>query len=181
MDHGGRTAAVSALAVQRLACSDASTLTIIGCGVQGRTHLSMIPQVLPGLREVRLVDTRRSQAEDVAADHASADFQVRAVADVEDAVRGASIVVSATAILGKPAPFIRDSWVQGPVLALPVDFDSAWEYTTFERADKFIVDSVEEMDYFRSIGYLPHGLRPSMPRSARLWPALRQGAKCTTG
>ena len=40
----------------------------------------------------------------------------------------------------------------------PIDFDSVWEWKTMKRCDKFLVDSTDEMNYFMSVGYLPHGL-----------------------
>lgn len=43
---------------------------------------------------------------------------------------------------------------------LGVDFDSIWEWETFKRADKFLVDSLDEMKYFMTVGYLPNGLPP---------------------
>jgi ornithine cyclodeaminase/alanine dehydrogenase-like protein (mu-crystallin family) len=61
-----RTAATTAVAASRLARADASTLTIIGCGVQARAHLSAICAV----REVKgvfAVDVRADAAKDLRA------------------------------------------------------------------------------------------------------------------
>jgi ornithine cyclodeaminase/alanine dehydrogenase len=154
-----RTPAVSALACEKLARGDSRVLGIIGCGVQGRGHLEVLPRALPGLEEVRLFDARPEVAEALAA--AGRDgLTVRAVETVEEVVRGADVVVSATAILFEPNPLVRHEWVKEGALVLPVDFDSVWEWSTLSGADKFLVDSIEEMEYFRTVGYLPHGLPP---------------------
>jgi ornithine cyclodeaminase/alanine dehydrogenase-like protein (mu-crystallin family) len=154
-----RTPAVSALACEKLARADSTVLGIIGCGVQGSGHLEVLPRVLPNLEEVRLFDARPDVAGGLAAS-AGAGPSVRAVESVEEVVRDADVVVSATAILFEPDPLVRHGWVKEGALILPVDFDSVWEWETLSGADKFLVDSVEEMEYFRTVGYLPHGLPP---------------------
>lgn len=154
-----RTPAVSALACERLARADSEVLAIVGCGVQGRGHLDVLPASLPALAEVRLYD-RRAAAAIEAAERYTGPLAVRAAPTVEQAVRGADVVVTACAILFEPDPIVRHEWVKEGALVLPVDFDSAWEWETLSGADKFIVDSIEEMEYFRTVGYLPHGLPP---------------------
>jgi len=154
-----RTPAVSALACEKLARADSEVLGIIGCGVQGRGHLELLPRVLPRLREARVFDARPDAAQALARTHRDG-IEVRVAESVEAVVRGADVVVSATAILFEPNPLVRHDWVREGALVLPVDFDSVWEWETLSGADKFIVDSIEEMEYFRTVGYLPHGLPP---------------------
>ncbi len=153
-----RTPAVSALACEKLAPRGAAVLAICGCGVQGQGHLELLPRVLPRLREVRLFDVREGIAEALAQSAVGPRHSARAVGSIEEALCDADVVVSATAILFKPNPQVRDAWVKAGALILPVDFDSFWEWETFARADKFLVDSLAEMEYFMSIGYLPNGL-----------------------
>lgn len=81
-----RTAAVSAVATKLLAHEDASVLTIIGAGVQGESHRRAIPLVRD-IREIRLV--RRGES-------------------IEDAVRGADIIVTAT---NAREPILRREWL----------------------------------------------------------------------
>src|SRR5215211_5071245 len=56
-----RTAAVSAVATERLARPDASVLAIIGSGVQARSHLKAL-RLVRDLREVRVWSPRRAPA-----------------------------------------------------------------------------------------------------------------------
>src|SRR3712207_6561733 len=56
-----RTAAVSAVATQHLARSDASVLAIIGSGVQARSHLEAL-RLVRAFREVRVWSPRRAAA-----------------------------------------------------------------------------------------------------------------------
>jgi len=98
-----RTAAVSALATRLLARPEARVLAIIGAGVQGRTHLEAIPLVRE-VSEIRLYSRGGEKAEAVAA----LDARARVVGSVEEAVRGADIVVTATS---SREPVLRREWL----------------------------------------------------------------------
>jgi alanine dehydrogenase len=95
-----RTAAVSAVATEHLARSDASVLAIIGSGVQARSHLEAL-KLVREFREVRVWSPRRAAA--FAREHG-----IRAAASAEEAVRGADIVVTATT---SPTPVLSGEWL----------------------------------------------------------------------
>ncbi len=95
-----RTAAVSAVATEHLARSDASVLAIIGSGVQAHSHLEALTLVRE-FREVRVWSPRRAAA--FAREHG-----VRAAASAEEAVRGADVVVTATT---SPTPVLSGEWL----------------------------------------------------------------------
>jgi alanine dehydrogenase len=95
-----RTAAVSAVATERLARADASVLAIIGSGVQARSHLEAL-RLVREFREVRVWSPRRAAA--FAEEHG-----VRAAASAEEAVRGADVVITATT---SPTPVLSGEWL----------------------------------------------------------------------
>jgi alanine dehydrogenase len=95
-----RTAAVSAVATDQLARSDASVLAIIGSGVQARSHLEAL-RLVRNFREVRVWSPRR--AKEFAQEHG-----VDAAASAEEAVRGADVVVTATT---SPTPVLLGEWL----------------------------------------------------------------------
>jgi len=91
-----RTAAVSGVATRLLARVDASDMALIGASVQAATHLEAMACVRP-LRRVRVASREPERARAFAARSAKRfAFSVEAVASVEDAVRGADLVVTAT-------------------------------------------------------------------------------------
>ncbi|HEX9458404.1 MAG TPA: ornithine cyclodeaminase family protein [Thermoanaerobaculia bacterium] len=96
-----RTAAVSAVATRLLARENARSLAIIGAGVQGRTHLEAIPLVRD-IDDIRIVSRTRGKAE------ALAGKGVRVVESIEEAVRGADVVVTATS---SREPVIKREWI----------------------------------------------------------------------
>src|SRR5262245_52103719 len=155
-----RTPAVTALACEFLARKDVEEIGIVGAGVQGREHVQILPEVLPRLKRIKVTDRFEEATRKLVRDLQPAQRRVELVPckTVEETVRGSGVVVSATAILNKPEPQVRDSWVQEGAFLAPIDFDSLWEWSTFSRADKFLVDSLDEMKYFMTVGYLANGL-----------------------
>lgn len=95
-----RTAAVSAVATDRLARKDAAVLALIGAGVQARSHLQALRQVR-SFREVRVWSPNSAAA--FASEHG-----VVAAADAEACVRGADVIVVATT---STQPVLHGAWV----------------------------------------------------------------------
>lgn len=95
-----RTAAVSAVATQRLARPDASVLAILGSGVQAGSHLQAL-RLVREFRDVRVWSPRNAGT-------FAGRFGVRAVGTPEEAVRGADVVVVATS---SRAPVLRGEWL----------------------------------------------------------------------
>jgi len=155
-----RTPAVSAIACEFLARKDTEVIGIIGAGVQGREHVQLLPVVLPNLKTIKITDRFEDSIKKLIADLQPQwpDIEMIPCKTMEEAVRGSHVVVSATAIITNPKPEIRDEWIEPGAFIAPVDFDSLWEWETFKRADKFLVDSHEEMKYFMTVGYLANGL-----------------------
>jgi ornithine cyclodeaminase len=103
-----RTAAVSAVSARHLARAEASTLAILGTGVQARSHLEAYKEVRQ-LREVRVWSPKPSSRErfvDEMQPHAG--LPLRATATAEQAVRGADLIVLATS---SPTPVVEVSWI----------------------------------------------------------------------
>lgn len=97
-----RTAAVSAVATRALARPDAKILAILGSGVQAYSHVE-------ALRLVREFEEVRVWSRDL--EHAqrfAADIGGRAM-EATDAVRGADVVVTATAAT---APILAGAWLK---------------------------------------------------------------------
>lgn len=154
-----RTPAVSALAVEKLAPRGSSEVGILGCGVQGRGHVMALAAVMPDLNRIKVMDIRPEMAQQLIDDFKGHyDFRLTKASSIEELVRNSDVVVTATAILKKPNPLIEDEWIKEGALLLPVDFDSVFLWKTMKRADKFLVDSLDEVHYFMSVGYFEHGL-----------------------
>jgi ornithine cyclodeaminase len=103
-----RTAAVSALATRLLSREDACDLAIIGAGVQARSHLSAM-NCARTLARVRIASRSFENARSFANEMQShSAVPIEPVADVEAAVRGADIIVTATT---SRDPVLRREWI----------------------------------------------------------------------
>ncbi|HYR56693.1 MAG TPA: ornithine cyclodeaminase family protein [Myxococcaceae bacterium] len=103
-----RTAAVSGVATRALAREVASILAIIGSGVQARTHLAAMAAVRP-LRQARIASRNFENAHRFCREMAKGvAFPIEAVEKVEDAVRGADLIVTATTA---SEPVIERGWL----------------------------------------------------------------------
>ena len=103
-----RTAAVSAVSARHLSRPDASTLAIIGSGVQARSHLEAYAEVRT-LKEVRVwspTPKSRDRFVDDMAGHVA--VRLSATDTAEAAVRGADLIVLATSA---PTPVVELAWV----------------------------------------------------------------------
>ena len=104
-----RTAAASAAATRALSRANSRVLAILGAGEQADHHLPAHLAVRP-FDEVRVWTRTFANAEAFAARHAPSVASIRAVATVQEAVRGADVVVTATA---SPTAILRGEWL-GP-------------------------------------------------------------------
>jgi len=96
-----RTGAATAVAAKFLARPDASTATVVGCGVQGDVQLAAVAAVLP-LRRILLVDIDHTRAEDLAARAAARHgVRVEPAKDLRSALRASDVCVTCTTSGGR--------------------------------------------------------------------------------
>ena len=98
-----RTAAVSAAVTRRLAPADCSVLALLGSGVQARAHLEALSTVR-SFSEIRVWSRNSAHAQRFARAHGAT-----AVGRAEEAVRGADVVVTATAA---HEPILEGAWLK---------------------------------------------------------------------
>jgi len=91
-----RTGAAGGVAVKYLARSDSSVIGMIGAGMQARTQLLAISEVLPSIKEVKVFDQRRQVSQRYAQSMATElGINIRPV-DTIEAATDADIVVTTT-------------------------------------------------------------------------------------
>jgi alanine dehydrogenase len=150
-----RTAAASAVAARHLASADAATVTVCGCGEQGRSQLRALTRVRP-MRHVLAFDTDFGKAERYARELAAElEVGITAVRDLNEATRRSDIWVTCTTarrwFVG------RDHVAPGSlVLAVGADNDDKQEIEPALLAASTVVADV--LDQCAKIGDLHHAL-----------------------
>jgi ornithine cyclodeaminase/alanine dehydrogenase len=148
-----RTGAATAVAAKYLARMDSESVSILGCGVQGRSNLEALKVLFP-LKKVRAYDVSPERRANYA-EEMSSELEIEAVpiANAREAVEGSDIVVTAGPILRKPHATIQPGWLAEGAFASLVDFDSYWHPDALRQADKFCTDDVPQLEHYRQIGY----------------------------
>jgi len=104
-----RTAAVSGVATKLLANEGPFDLAMLGAGVQARAHLESMSSVRK-IDRVRVASKRRENAEQFASELQSKyPFPIEAVDTVQEAVRGARLIVTATTA---ERPILKREWIE---------------------------------------------------------------------
>jgi ornithine cyclodeaminase/alanine dehydrogenase len=148
-----RTGAATAVAAKYLARPDASTVGMLGCGVQGRSNLEAL-KIPFQLRKVYAFDKHPDRAARYAQEMSQQlGVEVVPVNEPRYAVIASDIVVTAGPILRKPHATIQRGWLREGAFASLLDFDSYWHPDALYEADKFCTDDVPQLDHYRTLGY----------------------------
>ena len=151
-----RTAAVSGVATRALARDDACDLAVIGAGVQARSHVEAMSRVRQ-IRRCRVasrgVERARRLADELSGSYA---FPFEAVGTVEEALRGADLIVTAT---NSAEAVVRREWVSdgAHINAVGACTPNARELDAATlAASSLFVDSLESAaneagDYLRAV------------------------------
>lgn len=150
-----RTAAAAAVAAKRLARPDAETITICGCGTQGRAQLSAMKWLLP-IRKAYAFDVDAKQRDEFAA-KLSQELQitVEPVDEPGSAVRESDVAVTCTPSR-KPYLTITDVRPGTFIAAMGADSPEKQELdSSLLASSKLVVDILAQCE---KVGELHHAL-----------------------
>ncbi|MFQ5903856.1 MAG: ornithine cyclodeaminase family protein, partial [Candidatus Binatia bacterium] len=138
--HAVRTGAAATVASRALARRGSSTLAMLGAGDTARATLPVMAEAFH-LGEVRVAsrrpESRRAYAKELGE---KLGIRVRPVDTVEEALRGADMVISATTT---SQPFVREEWLEKGVFIYSIGKHQEMENAVYKEVDKFVVDSWE--------------------------------------
>ena len=150
-----RTGASSAISARHLARPESAVLGILGCGVQGRSHVEAMQELFP-ITKVLAYDLNEDIQQTFAADIAGRfDLEVVPVQSPREAVSGCDIVVTAGQMTKKPHATIQAGWLDEGAFASLVDYDSYWQPAAMHEVDKFCTDDRTQFESTRQGGYFP--------------------------
>ncbi|MEM2250966.1 MAG: alanine dehydrogenase [Candidatus Hadarchaeales archaeon] len=142
-----RTGAAGAVAVKYLARKDSRIIAMVGAGVQARTQLLAISEIMK-IEEVRVNDVRREKAEEYCREmekKIDADFIV--FDDTERAVRNADIVITTTP---SRKPIVMNEWITEGVHINAIGADAPGKQEldpAILRRAKVVVDDIEQASH----------------------------------
>jgi alanine dehydrogenase len=134
-----RTGALTAIGARHLARQGARVLGHVGARGTAFSNVTLLDRVLE-LDEIRVTSARAESREAFGERLREAlETPVRVVETVEEAVRGADVVVEATR-LPAPQPILRTEWLAPGALVMPYGTMSAVELSLTSIMDKVYVD-----------------------------------------
>ncbi len=148
-----RTGAASAISGRYLARPDSSVLGVLGCGVQGRSHVEAM-QVLFPIERVMAYDVN-DEARDRYIEEISTQFELEVVPaqTPREAVSGCDIVVTAGPMMKTPHATIQPGWLDEGAFASLVDYDAYWQPAAMHEAAKFCTDDTSQFRAAQTSGY----------------------------
>jgi ornithine cyclodeaminase/alanine dehydrogenase-like protein (mu-crystallin family) len=148
-----RTAAVSGMAIELLAPAGAAKVAVLGAGVQARSHIELVAELLPDAA-VALFDRNPGRAAAVATEVNGALGRelVSAAESVPLAVADAGVVIT-VATLGAQAERLVPAAVAAGARVVAVDFATYVAPELARAARVFAVDDRAQFVAYRELGY----------------------------
>jgi alanine dehydrogenase len=150
-----RTGAATGVAAKYLACTDSKTLTVCGCGNQGRISVRAISKVLP-VERVFAFDADQSQAEGLKNDLTTElGINIELAVNLENALKQSDVCVTCTP--SKQA-FLKEEFIAPGTFIAAVGADNPEKQELDPRIlsrNKLVADVVEQC---ATIGELHHAL-----------------------
>lgn len=138
-----RTGAVSGVGAKYLARKNSRTVAMIGAGVQARTQLEALVEVLPNLEEVRVFDIRKEASEIYAQEMSQkTGLKVQVADSPEKAVIGADVIVTVTVA---DEPIVKARWIKEGAFFAAVGSYREEEDEVVLEADKIVVDGIDHV------------------------------------
>lgn len=184
-----RTAAATAVAARHLAAPDSRTLAMLGCGLQGRTHVVALRHLFPKFTNVQAFDLVPANAERYAKEMKQEHgIEVACCADAKAALKGADIIVSSGPIEPHAPRALTLDGIKPGALIVTIDYDSYWHPSALAKADGFYTDDVGQMEHLKEYGYFLHtptvtaeigeviaGLKPGRTRATDILMSMNMG------
>jgi alanine dehydrogenase len=155
-----RTGASAGIAAKYLARKESRTVGILGCGVQGRSSLRALIEILPHLSYVRCYDLN-PEASKRYLDEMNRLFpslQMKICSSPAEMIEGADVVVTAIPIVTKPNPPLDAGMLKKGGLGVSLDYDSAWTSQAMRECDKFISDDIGQLLHTKKEGFYFSGI-----------------------
>ncbi|MFC2095861.1 ornithine cyclodeaminase family protein [Candidatus Bipolaricaulota bacterium] len=149
-----RTAAASALAARYLARPESESLGILGCGIQGRSHVRAFATEF-SLARVMAYDVSQDAIRRFATEMADQyGVEVCAAPSPQAAVESCDLVVTSGPITNPPHASIQPGWLQPGGFAVSIDYGSYWHPQALTEMDVLCTDDAAQFASHQAHGYL---------------------------
>lgn len=152
-----RTAAVSALAAEAFVQGAPDTLTILGAGLQARTHLAALRDIFP-LRRLRVASRRPESVIAIADDPVAQGLAVEPIS-ADALLDECTLLLTAISGPRQVQGLLDAGRISGDAFVMAVDLATSWDPATFAAFDAIVTD-----DRAHTLGVTQLGLITPLPR-----------------
>ena len=105
------------------------------------------------------------------------DVEIVKASSPQEIAEKCEVMSSATIILREPLAVVKDEWISPGQTIIPCDMNTFFDLKTQYRADKYIVDSIDEHELFAQMGYFPadKGLPAVYAQTGEILAGLKEG------
>ena len=143
-NSANRPAAMTAIAVQKLARADSVSIGFIGCGVQARSLFDVLRLVLPDLKEVVACSRSAASAERFVAMVRGAGLVARTTLEPREAIEGLDVIITTVPEGAQVLEFLDTAWVTPGAFVGAVDLARSWKRGTLRAMDILATDEREQ-------------------------------------
>lgn len=152
-----RTAAMSAIAAQKLARQASTRIGFVGAGVQAASHLAALPLVLPNLAHAVVFSRTEASAGRLASAARTAGFTAHVTRDPREAVAGMDVIVTTVPESSPRLRFLDPDWVAPGTFVAAVDLARSWDHTKLARFDILATDDAAQTKALSTAGRMSYG------------------------
>lgn len=146
---GMRTAAVSGIGMRTFARKDTSTMTILGCGLQGRTHLNAAVSTLPSLNTVYAYGPRVETAQQfkIEMEKQFPNLNIIVTQNAKMSIRKSMLVTSSTPFAEPESlAFIDSNYISPGTTMISISGLNHLLFDGFKSFNKFYLDDYKTID-----------------------------------
>ncbi|MBK8063226.1 MAG: ornithine cyclodeaminase family protein [Betaproteobacteria bacterium] len=147
-----RTAAMTAIAAQKLARADSESIGFVGAGVQGHSHLEALRLVLPRLKRVTVCSRTEQSAQKLAGAARAAGLEAVTTRDPRAAVQGMDVVITTVPEGTEKLEFLDPDWVAPGAFVGAVDLARSWMRGKIPSFDLLATDEHEQTRVLTAAG-----------------------------
>lgn len=149
-----RTAIVSSISAEKLHKQPFDTISIIGSGVQAKSHIDVFCSLFP-ISRIIIYSSNRTTTENLR-EYTQKRYYPTHFNIVEtptDALKHADIIISTTPILKHGEPFLDAGSTKDDATILPIDYASAWKPSLYSTNKVIFTDDKNQFLHYHKAGY----------------------------
>lgn len=136
-----RTAGLSAVAAKYMANENATSIGLVGTGLQAQSHLKLFADMFP-LARIKVFGRGQKNIDILCELGRQLGLDARVAETAQDAVQNVDLVVTSVTHTGVTGAFLDADWLSPGCFLSSVDLGLPWHTESFAKLDRVIIDDL---------------------------------------